>query len=199
MRHFKTHLDLLKLRPLDMIFNFVYQFTSSSFFRFTIDTCVQLFRTTTDHNLQIIQIDAPFLISLLAILFFAILMAGLNQCTSSSDQLFLLVSLVFFFMNKQYIGRSFIECAYNGISFFFFLFFACADGLLLSCLNRTKQALKINSVHSNETSVHAVNDTEQTIHHANLWFIFHIFLRPFCAIIHIWFKVAHLPRPLSIE
>lgn len=123
MRHFKTHLDLLKLRPLDMIFNFVYQFTSSSsFFRFTIDTCVQLFRTTTDHNLQIIQIDAPFLISLLAILFFAILMAGLNQCTSSSDQLFLLVSLVFFFMNKQYIGRSFIECVptMEFLSFFFF-------------------------------------------------------------------------------
>lgn len=24
MRHFKTHLDLSKLRPLDMIFNFVY-------------------------------------------------------------------------------------------------------------------------------------------------------------------------------
>lgn len=180
MRHFKTHLDLLKLRPLDMIFNFVYKFTSSSFFWFTIDTCVQLFRTTTDHNLQIIQIDAPFLIFLLAILFFAILMAGLNQCTSSSDQLFLLVSLVFFlWINNTLVGRSLSVPTMEFLFFFSFLFFACADGLLLSCLNRTKQALKINSIHSNETAVHAVNDTGQTIHHANLWFIFHIFLRPF--------------------
>lgn len=49
--HFKS-----RVKPLE----FWYLILDYSLLK-TIDTCMQLFQTTTDHNLRIIQIDAPFL------------------------------------------------------------------------------------------------------------------------------------------
>lgn len=69
----------------------------------TIDTCMQLFKTTTDHNLRIIQIDAPFLSLCLMhcpILFLGFHFQKTNQCPLQMITIFFFV-FFYLWINKS--------------------------------------------------------------------------------------------------